>query len=402
MTPTPSSSITFALVAGELSGDILGAGLMRALKRSHPQATFIGIGGPRMEAEGLTSLYPMEQLAVMGLVEVLGRLPQLMKIKRGLIRHLLAAKPDVYIGIDAPDFNLRIERPLKQAGIPTVHYVSPSVWAWRPKRIFKIAKATNQVLALLPFEKAFYDQYQVNCRFVGHTLADEIPLVNDTNGARAQLGLAKEDKILALMPGSRGGEMSRIGPIFIECALQLNQRNPELKIVVPLANAERRAQFEWLLQSCPKAPDVLLVDGDSRTVMAASNAILLASGTATLEAMLCKKPMVVAYKIAQSSYRIATTLKLMLIERYSLPNLLSKHYFNDQDLVPEYIQDDCTATHLVPAIERQLYHDQSATVAKFTELHQRIRCDASARAAEAVLELLPTNPSSVTESVTCS
>ncbi|MFI3246089.1 MAG: lipid-A-disaccharide synthase [Ferrimonas sp.] len=402
MTPTPPSSITFALVAGELSGDILGAGLMRALKRSHPKATFIGIGGPRMEAEGLTSLYPIEQLAVMGLVEVLGRLPQLMKIKRGLIQYLLAAKPDVYIGIDAPDFNLRIERPLKQAGIPTVHYVSPSVWAWRPKRIFKIAKATNQVLALLPFEKAFYDQYQVNCRFVGHTLADEIPLVNDTNGARELLGLGKEDKVLALMPGSRGGEMSRIGPIFIECALQLNQRNPELKIVVPLANAERRIQFEWLLQSCPKAPNVLLVDGDSRTVMAASDAILLASGTATLEAMLCKKPMVVAYKIAQSSYRIATTLKLMLIERYSLPNLLSKHYFNDQDLVPEYIQDDCTATHLVPAIERQLYQDQSATVAKFTELHQRIRCDASARAAEAVLELIPATHSFVSESVTCS
>ncbi|WP_028117300.1 lipid-A-disaccharide synthase [Ferrimonas senticii] len=383
-----SQALTFAVVAGELSGDILGAGLIRALKAKHPNASFVGIGGPLMQAEGLESLYPLEDLAVMGLVEVLGRLPRLLQIKKGLIAELTQRQPDCYIGIDAPDFNLRIELALKQAGIPTVHYVSPSVWAWRPKRIFKIAKATDQVLALLPFEKAFYDQYQVNCCFVGHTLADEIPVEIDTQAARAELGIKGNAKVLALLPGSRGGEMSRIGPTFLECAQRLNQQHPDLQIVVPLANEHRRAQLEQLLGAMANPPTLTLVDGNSRTVMMAADAIMLASGTATLEAMLCKKPMVVAYKIAPLSYRIATGLKLMLIERYSLPNLLGKHYFNDQDLVPEFIQHDCTADNLVPAIESRLYDDHSAVVAKFTELHQQIRCNASARAADAVLELI--------------
>ncbi|WP_298440477.1 lipid-A-disaccharide synthase [uncultured Ferrimonas sp.] len=382
--------LTFAIVAGELSGDILGAGLIKALKRHHADARFIGIGGPLMQAEGLDSLYPLEDLAVMGLVEVLGRLPRLLAIKRGLIAQLLAAQPDCYVGVDAPDFNLRIELPLKQAGIPTVHYVSPSVWAWRPKRIFKIDKATDQVLALLPFEKAFYDQYQVNCCFVGHTLADEIPVAIDTQAARNQLGLTADGKVLALLPGSRGGEMGRIGPTFLDCAAALNRKYPDLEIVVPLANQHRRQQLEQLLAKRSEAPKLTLVDGQSRTVMMAADAILLASGTATLEAMLCKKPMVVAYKVAPLSYRIAK--RLMLIDRFSLPNLLSQHYFDDKDLVPELIQQDCTSDNLVTAIEQQLFADQSATVAKFTQLHQQIRCDASARAAEAVLELIENKP----------
>lgn len=368
-----------ALVAGEASGDILGAGLMQALRTQHPDIEFIGVGGPLMQAQGLESFFPMERLAVMGLVEVLGRLRELLKRRKQLIEFLLAEQPDVFIGIDAPDFNLNIELKLRQQGIKTVHYVSPSVWAWRQKRVFKIKQACDLMLCLLPFEAQFYREHQVPVHFVGHPLADSIELEHDRNAARQQLQLDSTAPLVALMPGSRGGEVARLGALFLQTARLLHQRQPELRFVLPAANALRRVQLEALLADFADVP-VTLLDGQSQLALQACDAVLIASGTATLEAMLFKRPMVVAYRLAGLTYRI---LKLMVKSRYfALPNLLA-----GEALVPEFIQHAATADNLTDAIEQQLL-DGSVQTECFLELHQQLRLDASSEAAKAVLALL--------------
>ncbi|MDH2198783.1 lipid-A-disaccharide synthase [Ectopseudomonas oleovorans] len=366
-----------ALVAGEASGDILGSGLMQAIKQRHPNAEFIGVGGARMEAEGLKSYFPMERLAVMGLVEVLGRLFELLGRRRQLARDLIAAKPDVFIGIDAPDFNLGLELKLRRAGIKTVHYVSPSVWAWRQKRVLKIREACDLMLTLFPFEAQFYDEHQVPVRFVGHPLADAIPLQADRATARATLDLPQDEPVVALMPGSRGGEVARLGELFLDAAIRLRALRPGIHFLLPCATPERREQLEQMLAG--RDLPLTLLNGRSHEALAACDAVLIASGTATLEALLYKRPMVVAYRVAPLTYRI---LKRLVKSPYiSLPNLLAERL-----LVPELIQDAATPEALAQAVAPLIDGGQVQTEG-FDVIHRALRRDASVSAADAVLKL---------------
>jgi len=373
-----SRPLTVALVAGEASGDILGAGLMQALKAQHANVEFIGVGGPRMEAQGLESYFPQERLAVMGLVEVLGRLPELLRRRKRLLQTLLGVRPDVFIGIDAPDFNLDLALKLRRAGIKTVHYVSPSVWAWRQKRVLKIRDACDLMLTLFPFEAKFYDAHEVAVRFVGHPLADTIPLVSDRAAARTTLGLPQEGLIVALMPGSRGGEVGRLGELFLAAADRLRSMRPGIRFVVPCASPERRAQLEQMLIG--RDLPLTLLDGRSHEALAACNAVLIASGTATLEALLYKRPMVVAYSVSPLTFRI---LKRLVKSPYvALPNLLAQRL-----LVPELLQDAATPDAMAQLLSPLLDNGDSQTEG-FDAIHRTLRCDASSQAADAVLELL--------------
>lgn len=371
------SVLRIALVAGEASGDILGSGLMRAIKARHPDVQFIGVGGPLMEAEGMTSFFPMERLSVMGLVEVLGRLKELLARRKLLIQTLIEEKPDVFIGIDAPDFTLNIELKLRQAGIKTVHYVSPSVWAWRQKRVLKIREGCDLMLTLLPFEARFYEEKGVPVRFVGHPLADTIPLQADRQSARAELTLG-DGPVVALMPGSRGGEVGRLGELFFDTAQRLLAQRPDLRFVLPCASPQRRLQLEQLLQG--RDLPLTLLDGRSHVALAACDAVLIASGTATLEALLYKRPMVVAYRLAPLTYWI---LKRMVKSPYvSLPNLLAQRL-----LVPELLQDAATADALAQTLLPLLDNGAEQT-AGFDAIHRTLRRDASNQAADAVLSLI--------------
>tara|TARA_Y100001949_G_scaffold176634_1_gene191051 strand:+ start:9727 stop:10860 length:1134 start_codon:yes stop_codon:yes gene_type:complete len=373
-----SKPLKVALVAGEASGDILGAGLMQALKAQYPMVEFFGVGGPRMEAQGLKSYFPQERLAVMGLVEVLGRLPELLGRRKRLLKTLLEVRPDVFIGIDAPDFNLDLALKLRRAGIRTVHYVSPSVWAWRQKRVLKIREACDLMLTLFPFEAKFYDDHQVAVRFVGHPLADTIPLVADRAEARALLNLPQDGLVVALMPGSRGGEVARLGELFLAAADRLRSMRPGIRFVVPCASPERRAQLEQMLTG--RDLPLTLLDGRSHEALAACNAVLIASGTATLEALLYKRPMVVAYSVAPLTFRI---LKRLVKSPYvALPNLLAQRL-----LVPELLQDAATPDAMAQLLSPLLDNGDRQTDG-FDAIHRTLRCDASSQAADAVLELI--------------
>ena len=373
--------VRIGLIAGEVSGDILGEGLIKALKKQYPDAIFEGIAGPRMIAQGCTTLHPLEALSVMGFVEVLGKLRSILRIRKSITQYFIDNPPDIFIGIDAPDFNLTVELKLKEKGIKTIHYVSPSVWAWKQWRIHKIAKATDLVLAFLPFEKAFYDKFNVPCQFIGHTLADQLPLESDKTAAREQLKINQDEKILAILPGSRKAEVEMLGPIFLEAAAIIHQKYPEYKFVVPMVNERRKEQFEAQIKCLPTTLPITLFDGQSSAILQAADTVLLASGTAALEAMLAKSPMVVAYKVSSLTYWIAKAL--VKVKYTSLPNLIA-----DKEVVKELSQDNCTVEKIVAELERLIEHDGQKMIEKFTELHQLIRCDADTQAANALIVLL--------------
>lgn len=380
---TRPGALKVAMVAGEASGDLLGAHLMDALKAAHPDVEFAGIGGPRMLARGFTSQVPQERLAVRGYVEVLSRLPELLRIRRTLRDTLLAEKPDVFIGIDAPDFNLALEKWLKQAGLRTVHYVSPSVWAWRPERVVKIGDSADQVLCLFPMEKPLYDAAGVPATFVGHPLASEIPLQPDQAAMREQLGMPKQVPVFALLPGSRNSELEYMGGLYIEVARQLLARYPDAQFLVPLATRPTLAQFDQLLTR-HKAWDLPIrkLFGHAQMAMIAADVVLVTSGTATLEVALTKRPMVISYKLSWLTYQLVKRkLKLPYV---GLPNILAKRF-----VVPELLQKDATVGKLTAAVA-ELYDNQDSRqgiIETFTELHLSLKADSATLAAEAILKV---------------
>ncbi|MBS0462163.1 MAG: lipid-A-disaccharide synthase [Proteobacteria bacterium] len=398
-----------ALIAGEASGDQLGAGLIAQLKRRHPDAQIVGVGGSQMRAAGMEAWHDCSELAVMGLGEVVRHLPRLLRLRRRLRQRLLDWKPDVFIGIDAPDFNLGLERALKQRDIRTAHYVSPSVWAWREGRVEKIRRSADIVLCLFPMEPAIYARHGVTAHFVGHPLADAFALQPDRDAARHALALANAGTLVAVLPGSRLGEVKRLGMDFLHaCALALRER-PKLHFIAPMANAACRAAFTRQLERVAAEPGaeglrsaMHLVDGRAHEALIASDVVLLASGTAALEAMLAKRPMVVAYRVARSTQAIVRGFGLLKIGQYSLPNVLhaalpmapAVHVQFPQlagaALVPELMQDACTPATLCAAMLDWLEDPArvEAVSARFAELHEHLRRDASTLAADAIDGLL--------------
>lgn len=382
---TRIGSRVFAMVAGEDSGDLLGAELIEALRANHPNAKFVGVGGPRMCAAGLDAWHDISELSVMGLTEVLRHLPRLLRLRTSLARRLIALRPDVFIGIDAPDFNFGLEKKLKQAGIPTVHYVSPSIWAWREGRAEKIGRSADSVLCLFPMEPPLYAKHGVNARFVGHPLADRFPLVPDRDAARRELGLNANAPALAVLPGSRLSEIHRLGAIFLDAAQRVAAEIPNLQIVIPAANARCRAALEKL----QREPGPVLLDGHAHRAMAAADVVLLASGTAALEAMLAKRPMVVGYRIAPLTHALVKGLGMLKTNVYALPNVLA-----GKTLVPELMQQDCTPEKLAGAVIK-LFRDSNhrdELTQEFERMHLSLHKGggAAASAARAIDQVVAT------------
>ena len=376
------------LVAGEASGDTLGGGLIDAIRGRVPEARFMGVAGPRMIAAGCEPWSHAEELSVMGLAEVLRHLPRLIGFRRNLLRRFLAADLDVFVGIDSPDFNLPLASALKRAGIPTVQYVSPQVWAWRQSRMASIRESADRVLCLLPFETEFYEAHGVGARFVGHPLADEVPMDTPAEEARAALGLDAGNPVLALLPGSRSTEVVRLAGPFLETAAWMRVRRPRLQLTAGLANERTADVFRERVRASRLDPPPEVHVGRARQVMAAADVVLTASGTASLETMLTKRPMVVAYIVSAVTHRLVRLLGFRRLEYFALPNLLA-----GKGIVPEFLQSDVRADVLGPALESYLDagHGQgkdSGWYEDFRSIHERLRRNASERAATAVLELL--------------
>lgn len=378
------TNLRIGIVANEPSGDLLAAGLMRELKKRVPGVVFDGVGGPLMEREGMKSLIPMDRLTVMGLVEVVKHLPGLLSIRRGLKRHFLVQQPDLFIGVDAPDFNLGLEKSLKSAGIPTIHYVSPTVWAWRPGRVKKIKASIDLMLSIFPFEVDFLKSHNVPVCYIGHPLADEIALQTDKLAARRVLDVAPSARVIAMLPGSRLSEIEALAGIFLKTAQACREQAPDLQFLVPLINKKTRVAFEAVWREVAPELDIVLFDGASRDAISSADAVLTASGTATLEALLLKRPMVVAYRVNPLTYHIVKTLNLVKTPFIAMSNLLA-----GEKLAPEFIQHEATPEALATALIGLLNSPEKIDYIQsvYNRVHRQLRQDSSAKAAEAVLQL---------------
>lgn len=367
------------LLAGEASGDILGASLVRELRQRHPDLSLSGIGGPLLIEEGLASLYPMDRLAVMGLVEPFKRLPELLRIRADVFQQQSEWRPDCFMGIDSPDFNLTLERRLRQQGQTCAHLVSPSVWAWRPNRIKTIAQSVDLMLCLLPFELDIYQRAGIPAVCVGHPLIEELADLPDKNAARVQLGLPSTTPVLAVLPGSRAGEVATLMNVFVSTLERLTAEQPQLTFVIPAANGDRRNQIEKTLEN--KRLNVTIVDGQGRLAMQAADAVLLASGTATLEAMLLRRPMVIAYRMAWLSWQI---LSRMATTRFiGLPNILA-----GREVVPELLQDAATPEALADALIEAMTRGEDIQVPAFDSIAASIGSGFAGRCADALEHLI--------------
>lgn len=390
--------VRIGIVAGESSGDLLGAGLIRAIKEQFPDAVFEGIAGSEMIKAGCSALYPSEKLSVMGLSEVLGHLPEILKIRKHLAQHFIKNPPDVFIGIDAPDFNLGLEKKLKEAGVKTVHYVSPSVWAWRQKRVKKISKSIDLMLTLFPFEEKFYSKHGVNVRFVGHPLADMIPMEPNQEVARKELALQQDAKIVALLPGSRMSEVQKLSEPLLGAAKILTNKNSRLLFIAPMASRRIRDYFFQIQQKVAPDISITIIEQQSRVAMTAADVVLLASGTAALEAMLLKRPMVVAYKVSGLTYWLLKTFNMFMVSEYSLPNLLASQSTAGEpitkgSIVKECMQQEATPEILADAIQELLDHTDKTEkmINTFANIHISLTRNASEQAANAIAELIGNN-----------
>jgi lipid-A-disaccharide synthase len=390
-----SGPLRVGLVAGEASGDTLGADLIHALRRLAPQTEFFGVAGPKMEAAGCEVWEPSESLAVMGLFEVLHHLPRLLRLLGNIRDRFLTVRPDVFVGIDAPDTNLRLARRLHAAGIPTVQYVSPQVWAWRQGRARSMRESVDLVLCLLPFEKSFYDEHGIRAEFVGHPLADAIPLEVDRPAARRALGIDSNAQVVALLPGSRRGEVSRLARDFAATARWLAAQRPELVFVAPMATPAAREIFARALELHAPGLDVRLIDGQAQTALIAADVVMVASGTASLEAALCKRPMVVVYRLGAITVWLVRRLNLVKTKFFAQPNLLA-----DRRVVGEYFQNEIVPESI--GAELLMWLDdverRSGLEAEFSRIHAGLRRDAGTRAAQAIIALLKSRARSGAES----
>jgi lipid-A-disaccharide synthase len=376
--------VRIAVVAGEASGDALGASLIRALRSRWDGLEFHGIAGPRMMAEGARSLHPMEKLSVRGYIEVLSSLRELLAIRRGLRRELLDNPPDLFIGIDAPDFNLGLETKLKAAGIPTVHYVSPSVWAWRAERIPAIGRAVDRILVMFPFEEPLYQEAGIAVNYVGHPLADEMPLEPDHAEARTQLRLGPSGVPVALLPGSRLSELQLHADLLIDTAMELSRRRPELRFFVPLATRETREYFETRIyaREAQELP-IKILFGHARLALHAAEAAIVASGTATLEAALARCPMVITYRLSPLTYRMV--MRKALLPYFGLPNILAGEF-----IVPELLQADATPANLAQALGNWLDNKDARERLRerFAQIHRELACGHDERLRQALAPYL--------------